>query len=99
MLEVANALWKAIKLNRILEEDALEALKALDDLRITLHELNWTEVSRGLDRASELNLTIYDASYLFLSGKMNAQIITADEKLFEKAKKHFRILQIKDYLR
>ena len=99
VFEVANALWKAIKLNRILEEDAHEALKALGDLRITLHELNWTEVSRGLNIASKLDLTVYDASYLFLSDKMNVQIITADDKLFEKAKKHFRILHIKDYLR
>lgn len=97
VLEVANALWKATKLHRILEEDAHEALKTLDDLGITLHEPNWTEVSRGLNIASKLDLTIYDASYLFLSEKIKAQLITADDKLFEKAKKHFRVLHIKDY--
>lgn len=99
VLEVANALWKAIKLGRILEEDSHEALNTLNDLRITLHELNWTDISRGLNIASKLDLTIYDASYLFLSDKMKAQIITADDKLFEKAKKHFRVLHIKDYMR
>ncbi len=98
VLEVANALWKAIKLSRILEEDAHEALSVLDNLGISLHELNWTEVSQGLNMASKLNLTIYDASYIFLSEKMKAQLITADDKLFEKAKKHFRVLHIKDYL-
>jgi predicted nucleic acid-binding protein len=99
VLEVASALWKAIKLGRILEEDAHEALNILNELGITLHELNWSEISRGLSTASKLDLTIYDASYLFLSDKMKAQIITADDKLFEKAKKHFRILHIKDYMR
>ena len=99
MLEVANALWKAIRLNRILEEDAHEALKALDDLHITLYDLNWTEVSRALDIARTLDLTIYDASYLFLSEKMKAHFITADDRLSEKAKKHFRVLHIKDYMK
>jgi predicted nucleic acid-binding protein len=97
VLEVANALWKAIKLDRILEEDAYEALKILDDLGITFHELSWTDVSRGLNIASKLDLTVYGASYLFLSDKMKAQIITADDRFFEKAKKHFRILHLKDY--
>ena len=97
VLEVANALWKAIRLGRIIEEEAHEALKTLDDLFITLHELNWTEISQGLSIARKLDLTIYDASYLLLSDKLKAQIITADDKLFEKAKKHFRVVHLKDY--
>lgn len=98
VLEVANALWKAIKLSRILEEDAHEALKILGDLGITLYDLDWTKVSQGLEIARKLDLTIYDAAYLFLSDRMKAQLITADDKLFEKAKKHFRLSNIKDYL-
>lgn len=96
--EVANAVWKAIKLKRILREDAQEALKTFDDLQITLYELNWTEVSRELAIANKLDLTIYDTSYLFLSDKIKAQIITADDKLYEKAKGHFRVLHLKDYV-
>jgi predicted nucleic acid-binding protein len=96
-LEVANALWKAIKLGRILEEAAHEALEILDDLGLIFQDLNSTEVSRGLSIASKLDLTIYDAVYLFLSDKMEAQVITADDKLFEKAKKHFRVIHVKDY--
>jgi len=99
VLEVANALWKAMKLGRILEEDALEALKTLDDFHITLHELNWAEVSSGLSLARMLDLTIYDASYLFLSDKLKAQIITADDELFDKAKEQFRLVHIKDYMK
>ena len=97
VLEVANTLWKAIKLKRILEEDAHEAVKFLGDLGIILYELNWIEISLGLDIARKLDLTIYDSPYLFLSNKVKAQIITADDKLFEKAKKHFRVLHVKDY--
>jgi len=96
VLEVANALWKAIKRSRISEADAHDALTILDDLGIILHELNWTDVANGLNMASKLDLTIYDASYLILSNKMKAQLITADDKLYEKTKKNFKIVHLKD---
>lgn len=96
--EVANALWRAIKLERISEEDAQEALKALEDMRIELHELDWTQISQGLSIACNLDLTIYDTSYLYLADKIKARLITADKRLYETAKEHFRILFVKDYL-
>ncbi len=64
---------------------------------MTLYELNWAEASHILTIGSKLDLTVYDASYLFLAEKIKAQVITADDKLCEKAKGHFRILHIKDY--
>jgi len=96
--EVANALWRAIKLGRISEEDAQEALKALNDMRIELHELNWAQVSQGLSIACKLDLTVYDASYLFIANNIKARLITADKRLYETAREHFRILHVKDYL-
>ena len=95
--EVANALWRAVKLGRIVEEDAQEALKALNDMRIELHESNWVQASKGLSIACKLDLTIYDASYLSLTDETKAQFITADNKLYEKAKKHFGVLHLKNY--
>lgn len=96
--EVANTLWKAVKLERISEQDAEEALEALGDMKIELYESNWTQASRELDIACKLNLTVYDASYLLLASKTKTNLITADEKLYKKAKQHFRITHIKDYL-
>jgi predicted nucleic acid-binding protein len=96
--EVANALWRAVKLGRIVEEDAQDALKALNDVGIKLHELSWTQVSQGLGTACKLDLTIYDVSYLLLTDKMKARFITADNKLYEKAKKQFEVLHLKNYL-
>jgi predicted nucleic acid-binding protein len=96
--EVANSLWKAIKQRRITQEDAHEALKTLDNLNISLHELNWSEISTVLTIASKTDLTIYDASYLFLSEKMQAQVITADDKMYQKAKGQFKVLHLKDYV-
>ena len=96
--EVANALWRAVKLGRVSENDAKEALEALEDMKIELYEFGWTEASQGLSIASRLDLTVYDAAYLFIAEKTRASLLTADEKLYEKAKAHFKIIHIKDYL-
>ena len=96
--EVANALWRAVKLRRLAEEDAQEALKALNDMRIELHEIDWAQASQGLEIACKLNIALYDASYLFLTNKMKARLITADNKLYETAKGHFEVLHVKDYV-
>ena len=96
--EVANALWRAIKLEKISEADAKEALRALNDMRIELHELDWAQISEGLSIACDLDLTVYDVSYIFLVDKMRAPLITADQKLYEAAMERFRIVHIGDYL-
>jgi predicted nucleic acid-binding protein len=95
--EVANALWRAVKLKRLTEEDAQEALKTLGDTKITLYELDWSQISQVLKIACMLDSAIYDAAYLFLSDKIEAQLVTSDTKLYEKAKEHFHVLHIKDY--
>jgi len=96
--EIANALWRAVKLRRISDEDAQVSLKALNDMQIELYELDWDQLSQTLKIACKLNLTIYDASYLFLTQKVKSRLITADNKLYEMVKGHFEVLHIKDYL-
>jgi predicted nucleic acid-binding protein len=95
--EVANALWRAVKLRRLSEEDAKEALNSMNDMKIELYDLDWAQASQALEIACKLNLTLYDASYLFLANKMKARFITADNKMYEAAKAHFEILSVKDY--
>lgn len=96
--EVANALWRAIKLERISEKDAKEALEALNDVRVELYEANWAQACQELNIACTLDLTVCDASYLLLVNRTKTSLITADNKLYEKAKEHFRIMYIEDYL-
>ncbi len=95
--EVANSLWKAIKRNRILQEDAQETLQTLNDLKIELVEVDWVHASEVLGIACKLDLTVYDAAYLFLANQAETRLITADDKLYEKAKGHFQVLHVKDY--
>ena len=98
MQEVANTLLEAIKRGRITQESAQEALRSSDDLQVNLYKFNWAESSDELAIASQLKVTIYDAAYLFLSEKMNIQLITSDDKMYKKAKGRFQVLQLKDYV-
>jgi predicted nucleic acid-binding protein len=95
--EVANALWRATKLKRLSQEDAKEALNALNDMKIVLYELDWAAAAQSLAIACKHNIALYDASYLFLADKIKAQLVTADNKLYETAKDYFKLLNIKDY--
>ena len=97
-LEVTNALWQAVRLKRLSEEEALEALKTLGDSGITLHEIDWNQASEVLAIACRLCITIYDAAYVFLSNMIKSQLVTSDTRLYEKAKSHFQILHLKDYV-
>jgi predicted nucleic acid-binding protein len=94
--ETANALWMAVKQKRIQQTDAQEALKFLQNTQLKLYELNWTDVSQSLEIACKLDIAIYDAAYVFLCDKIGAELITADDKLFEKAKEHFKVKHIRD---
>lgn len=96
--EVTNAVWRALKLKRVTQEIAKEALKSLDDLQINFYELKWTDASEELSIANKIDLTIYDSSYLYLSEKTKAPVITADDKMYQKAKDYFRMLHLKDYV-
>ena len=96
--EVGNSLWKAVKIGSLTEKAADEALKALGHTGIDLYELDWTQISQTLRIACQLDLTVYDASYLFLAKKIDAQVVTADDKLCRKSKGHFEVLHVKDYL-
>jgi predicted nucleic acid-binding protein len=95
--EVANALWKAVKQKRTLLEDAQESLQMLNDLKIELVDVDWLQATEVLAIACKFDLAVYDAAYLFLAHETGACLITADNKLYEKAKEHYKILHIKDY--
>ena len=66
-------------------------------MRIELHEFNWIEISQALNIACKLNLAIYDSTYLLLSEKLKAQLITADDQLYQRAKEHYKLLHIRNY--
>jgi predicted nucleic acid-binding protein len=95
--EVGKPILRATKLKRLLQEDAQEALNALNDMKIILHELDWAQTAQSLEIACKHNIALCDASYLFLTNKVKAQLIIADNKLFQTAKVHFRVLNMIEY--
>jgi len=84
MLETANALWVA--------------LKFLQYTQIRLYEFDWSNISQNLAIACKVDIAVYDAAYLYLCNKLEAELITADNKLFENAKDYYKVKHIKDYI-
>jgi len=59
---------------------------------------HWKIDAKLIYTVAKNDLTVYDAAYLFLAEKMNAQVITADDKMCQKGKSQFRLLHLKDYV-
>ena len=96
-VEVASAFRKAVRLGRLSEADAEEALVALGDMGAELHSLGWSDVARVFGIASELGLSVYDASYVSVAEDVKATLITADDALYERAGKRISVQHLRDY--
>ncbi len=85
--ELCNVLWKRTYLRRELKVEHAEAL--WDSIKRFIETLcivhRYSEV---LDRALRISLTygitVYDASYIALARKINAKLVTLDQKLAQK---------------
>jgi predicted nucleic acid-binding protein len=99
LYETMNAIWKEHKLGRIDEKTVLEyievltmAFKLFEILSIGAYEKEVFKL------AVKEELTIYDASYLFLAIKNKLILVTDDEKLKNKSLKYIKVLNSKDLL-
>lgn len=78
--EVANALWKSVRRNRISLVNALESLSLLRESGIaTLPTADL--LPEALDLASSYNRTVYDCLYAVLAVQSSMEMVTADERL------------------
>ena len=94
--ELASVLLKAVKRGVLKAADGIEALKAVGSLGIDLAPVLWEEVAEVFEAADSTSLTIYDAAYLWLSKKLNAPLVTADEKLCKKGGRIAKIISLQD---
>lgn len=79
-VELANALWKAVRRAEISSDNAESAMSFVRDLDITtLPSLDL--VPQALNLAISQSRTVYDSLYLALAMQSDSELITADERL------------------
>ena len=76
--EVANICWKKLRKYPERREALLEAHSLLEQMEIEEADVSVSEVLLLADRE---NLTVYDASYLWLSQKLGIDLVTLDGDL------------------
>ncbi|MBU3935416.1 type II toxin-antitoxin system VapC family toxin [Patescibacteria group bacterium] len=76
--EVANALRSAVRQKRITENLAEEMLSLFLVLPIEFEEVNYAQV---LSLALKRDLSVYDASYLWLAKKKKIGVVSLDKRL------------------
>lgn len=62
-------------------ENLRKSITELFDLQLHYESVSEKIMIRTTEISSEYDLTIYDATYISLAEKMNAKLITADEKI------------------
>ncbi len=82
------------KLKTISREEAISILTILSEWSPVIF-IRPEETPFIYQTASNLELTFYDAAYIFFSQKFNATLETCDKTLYERAKKHCRIVLMK----
>ena len=79
-VELANALWKAVRRADISSDNAASAMSFMRDLDIaTIPSLDL--VPEALNLAISGGRTVYDSLYIALAMQSNSEMITADERL------------------
>jgi hypothetical protein len=82
-LECNNVLLNSLKRNRLQENDYLEYCHIIKDLPLQIDNFSTTRESLYFigKLAKKYNLSTYDASYLELAIRLNAQLATFDKNL------------------
>jgi predicted nucleic acid-binding protein len=94
LYEISNALVMLAFKNFITKEDAITKFKAFNSIpTLNIREIPLT---KAMDIAIELKITLYDASYLALALEAHVPFITADEELYEKGKTIAKIIHISE---
>jgi predicted nucleic acid-binding protein len=94
--EVANALWKSVRRNRISLANALESLSLLRESGIaTLPAADL--LPEALDLASSYTRTVYDCLYVVLAVQSSMELITADERLANALAAYFPVKWLGSY--
>ncbi|MCX5815395.1 MAG: type II toxin-antitoxin system VapC family toxin [Proteobacteria bacterium] len=91
--EVSNAL----RYNpHFTESDVKDALQSLYDMGFDTVGVEKEILHNAIEIAFKYNVTVYDASFLAISMKLNKAFVTADYKFFERIKDFHAIVKLTD---
>ncbi|MEM3479415.1 MAG: type II toxin-antitoxin system VapC family toxin [Candidatus Bathyarchaeia archaeon] len=96
--ELGNLIWKRRALVRDLKEDEYRRLMEIVKRTLNLMEvlnINCCEASVA-ELAGNLNLTFYDASYIFLAKSRGVSLVTEDKNIRSRAGNYVKVLTVKD---
>lgn len=97
--EVGNALWRACQRGYISPDAAKNGLRDFLRLGITFVELSEKELCDALDWSIEAKTTYYDTIYVKTAEKLSKTLLTADEKLYRKARNIIPTIHLREYQR
>jgi len=95
--EVGNALWRAVRMGFIGEEDAKQKFLKFLRLRISGVRLGEGDLVEVLRWAAENDATYYDAAYVVASRVARAALLTADDLLYERARREVEVVHLREY--
>ena len=81
--EIANVLAVQAKLST---KEALEAFELVSAFELNVHELDIAEYAEAITFARKYGVSVYDAGYHVLAGRLGCHFLTANRKFWEKVK-------------
>lgn len=95
--EIGNTIWKMTCLTKFLTKKESEVLRNRIQVVLAKTDRIYSETSsfhRIFDISEGENLSFYDASYLLVAKEKGLVLLTEDEKLRTKAKKHVEVQNV-----
>jgi len=95
--EVGNALSMSVLNGFTTVQEAGQKLHSLLKLKMNILNLDEKDHQAILAWSTENEVTYYDGAYVISSKKIGAPLITADDLLYEKAKRKIPVVHLREY--
>jgi len=99
MQEFCNAIRKYVIRGLLDKKLAKDYINEMSKIPIDYIEIDWNITKKAYEKALELSITVYDATYIVIADMLGAVMVTADSRLYRQLKDHVKVLHIKDYPR